>query len=312
MAKGTKKKSDLKSLLDLCSASERDEYLAQKQSGGANFQKGATYENRFAVWKLADQLLKYLEQDSDSMIESQKANFYVDDLVIENLAARTSDCFQLKNRKRTEWGTGRKGSLVFDCYWQTQQEASGKVTVVVSSERIEKKLNKKLPNILGTVVTAQYFPKDKLADLLEFSPFKTSLGKLSNVESAPRNILEQTANILLAAWHESEGNCVASTLVSKISNAKGCSLRAKGTDSDAEKQLRPAVKQILERISNLKFVIQRGYFHYSYGFDKATFPFDCYSQQFSDLQDWIERNQPKQYVDDLERELLRRSTYGRA
>ena len=246
------------------------------------------------------------------MIESQKANFFVDDLVIENLSARTFDCFQLKNRKRLEWGDGTKGTLVFDCFWQSRHLESSTVTVVSSSEHIVKKLIKKHPSLLGPKVSAQYFPTDRIADLLDFSPFKTALDQLANVDSPPRNVLEQTANILLAAWHEAEGNCKVSTLASKVSISKGNSLRAKGTSQQAESQLRPETKVILDKIPNLTYKISRGYFHYSYGYDSATFPFDCFSKQFLDLQDWIEQNQPKHYVDDLERELLRRSTYGRA
>src|SRR5438046_2361962 len=107
------------------------------------------------------------------MLVSQKADFYVDDLVIENPCPISFDCFQLKNRKRTTWGTGRKTSLLFYCYWQEKNPATETISVTVSKQYIADKLKKEQPKRLLPKVTVIFFPDQKLSDLINFPPFKT-------------------------------------------------------------------------------------------------------------------------------------------
>jgi len=290
-----------------CSLNGRQEYLKHKHIGGASFQKGNNYENRFSVWKLAELLNEHIDFQIDGNVEAQKKDFFIDDLVIDEAFGNFASCFQLKNRNNVGWGNGKKSSLSFDCFWQEKESYSGQIKVVINSSAACRKLQSTKPVFLSNKVQILTFPNDSLEDLLDAHEMKDVISKLCAKERPENNLIRQVALNLLAVWQESNGCCSISSLATKIASIWPSTIRVSVTDTELKALKETEFAKILSEIPNFNFDFRRGYFNYEYFQTKATFNHHVKTKEFADLQDWVIQNSPEEFEDKLEMELLRRS-----
>lgn len=84
-------------------------YLCNKNVGGINNAKGNTFENFFAVYRIAELAAQNLH-DTSHLISSQ-IRVFVDDLVIENTDSHSAHHFQIKDIEKLTWKRGEKVTI---------------------------------------------------------------------------------------------------------------------------------------------------------------------------------------------------------
>jgi hypothetical protein len=277
--------------------SELIQYLRNKRTGGRNFQKGSNYESKFALGKIAKLVGQYLSNGLDAKIESQKPDYFVDDLVVE-YPDNSVEAFQLKNVQELSWGPGNKGDLSFDFYQQIVK-ASGTNTslaLVVSSEAVAAKLKMKKPDALKDCVV-EHFPEAPFR-VLVCGPLRESLSELAKSPKPPTDMLVQIGKLLQAEWWVKEGNAFVSELIPAAGLPK--LLKSERNQEDIEAQLGFEVREILEAIPDFSFSLARGFFHCSYLQTEISLGFDCFHPKFEKFQKWILEHRPTEFEGDFE------------
>lgn len=287
--------------LDELSPQQQSEYLKNKREGGRNFEKGHTFENRFAVSKIAERISTFIEKNSDAEIKSQSPGFFVDDLVITN-NQQDSFCWQCKNSNSVSWGNGKKGSIAFDFCHEDKKPRIGnlELTLVVPTQSLAETLNQS-KTYLPSCTKVTHFPDKKLLELIQDGYIRDPLTAIAKSEQPDLALLNQIARLILATWSEQDGNAAASIIFDECNNLPVKLLRSKRPNSEAEALLRPSVRSILTSIPNLEFKIERGYLHFFYLGTQQALAFDCFSEKFNTVQDWIEREKPTEFEGAFER-----------
>ena len=88
------------------------EYLANKHRGGLNNSKVNSYENIFAIYKIAS-LLKDYQNTQETVISAQIEDAFVDDLFL-SLPQDKYEFYQIKNVQSLTWQSGSSQSLQYD------------------------------------------------------------------------------------------------------------------------------------------------------------------------------------------------------
>ncbi len=283
--------------------SDKDEYLLNKNKGGDNFEKGRDYEIHFAVGRLAELVDIYLTKGKELKAQSQKPGFFVDDLVID-YSTKKRKAWQLKDVAKLSWGSGtRKGTIGFDFYNQIHNNPGKKeeLALVVSSKRLCEKLEKDKPTVLQSC-EVEFFPNSTLLDLIREGHLFSPLSKIARSSSPSHALLKEIANLLIARWREQNGQIKTSELLPI--NGYPNLLRTAHPEAKAKGILQQQVKTILDAIPGFKYEIDRGFFHCSYlETTRQTLGFDCFSQKFKTVQDWIVENKPTVFEGPFERML---------
>lgn len=285
--------------LETLHESERTAYLKRKHLGGQNFSKGHTFENKFATAKIAEALYQYLLHNKSSKFQSPCQNFFVDDLVrLDN--DDTHECWQLKDSKSVYWGRGTKGTIAFD--FGHQQTVSGErakgIALVVSDRTLADRLKATKPALLQKC-SVRFFPTEKWEHLLRHDREVQEIFTAIARTSAPTTeLLVQLATAISAFWINSEGDLrVAADIMQPLLKRL---LRSTLSDEEAQNYLRPRIKEILDAIPDFEYKIDRGYFHFSYLFTTQSLSFDCSSEKFQVVQDWIEKFSPQVFEGEFE------------
>lgn len=281
---------------------QREEYLRRKTSGGRNFGKGATFENRFAVLKLAQSLSIHLNTGEDYEFNAQCGGHFVDDLVVSKSAAAV-ECYQLKDAQSLAWGDGTQKTLLFDSYHEKKLMEKAtmpfELSLVVSSDAVATKMRQTKPDLIANT-TVLHFPAEDLFSLIENNHISAELQNIGKWRNAKADQLTGLARCILGRWSDADGQLKTSQLV--VGAVKEF-LRCAQSDQAAREQLRPAVKRILDAIPQFDYTIERGFFHYDCFNTSQTLNFDCFSKRFDHLQDLIEAQKPENF-DDLEPMLM--------
>lgn len=227
-----------------------------------------------------------------------RRNCFVDDLVVQT--AR-NDHFQLKNTSTLSWGNGNKGSLLFDFYYEGRA-LSGKVhslALVVSSQDRVRLLNDSRPDLLPENTKVTYFPDENLFGLLRGKHIDADLRQICKSRDAHLDELKYLANVLLARWCDRNGACRTSEFLDPQVRRF-----LRSDKQGAQGELRPAVRTILDAIPGFKYCVSRGFFEYEYKCTKQIFSFDVFDERFSTVQDWIEKENPREFPALFERMLM--------
>jgi hypothetical protein len=282
--------------------SEFDQYLANKNRGGRNFDKGQRFEKSFAVKVIAGRLNSLLKEGRDALLTAQCENRFVDDLVVE-VAKESIECFQLKNSPEVYWGNGSKGSLLFDFYYQAKQliDVDHSLSLVVSCENRAGLLHESRPAELPERAAIIFFPDKEIVGLLKENHLGSDLQEICKFEDPRLDELSYLAKALLANWCDCKGNCKASDFVQgEVTKFLRGDRYGRGTPP----ALRVGVCQILDAIPSFKYKVFRGFFSYSYKNTRQVFLFDVYDARFATVQNWIEKEAPREFPGQFEEMLV--------
>ena len=148
--------------------SDQKKYLEHKHQGGLNNQKGASYEDYYAVFQIVVYARKYKKSLDCVFFQTQLKDSFVDDLLIV-YPSQKKVYHQLKNTKSLSWGNvGEKGDLAYDFNCQIQNCRKKKESFVL-----------KLVHSLGAQVAVSTIPECiSNKSRVEYFEYADDLGKL--------------------------------------------------------------------------------------------------------------------------------------
>ncbi len=274
-------------------------YRLNKKIGGANFAKGHSFENSFAIVCIARGLERSLRDGTTSKVTAQHESYLVDDLVIEFSDERHS-CWQLKNSKSVGWGDGNTGSLAFD-FGQQLTESDGKVEqigLVCSDNKIVEKLIGGKPAGFDQVEVS-CFPDEKWDKLVNNELIRQQLVAIAKSSNPTNDLIIQIATCICGLWVNSGFNL---NIPDFIKEPLTRLLRVPGAENAVI--LRAGVTNVLNAIDNFEYGIDRGFFFYEYLGTRQTLNFAIDTPRFDTVQNWIESEKPAEFEGDFEDMLL--------
>ncbi|NJO17782.1 MAG: hypothetical protein HC877_19245 [Thioploca sp.] len=277
------------------------DYFQRKQQGGANNQRGSRYEDFFSILQLAKLFYLLMAENVQSDIEIHaQAEAFVDDLLIADQHYHSQRHFQLKNTINIEWGKGFK-SISDDFEKQKRLNdclgIENTLTVLVCSDEVKaQELKEKIPPTIANFSQVIFFPYQETLNhlLLSHEEFKDSLKRICF--SSEIDKLEALAVMILGCWSDKKTTIYSvAQLLTHLQNTMPNYL----AKADAGTELLYEVKNILAAIANFNYVIENGYFSWTYGngLDTGVFLYPIDSEQFSDLQRRIIAQHPKQFAE---------------
>ncbi len=272
-------------------------YLKKKLLGGFINQRGNTYENYFALFKILQNANKYSSALSTIQYSAQETAF-VDDLLV--LEGTKRFLYQLKTSKSLGWGSGLIRTLKFDFAIQKKIENFYKrqfeLTLVVSFPTLQSSLNSTLPKGLKNCTKIFLFPYHETTSkqILSDPAFKVELETLSALNNPTTNKLDALASCLLGFWEaSSKTGVLLSEIISKVENLGYSFIKPRVIH-----RLSHMSKSILDVIPDFKYLESNGYFAWSYKMtDSGIIPYQIGSKEFNKIENDIQLNKPTTFKD---------------
>lgn len=272
-------------------------YLNKKNLGGQINQRGNTYENYFALFRILQNANKHLLALSTIKYSAQEATF-VDDLLVIEGSKRF--LYQLKTSKKLSWGSGLIRTLKFDFTIQKKIENFHKrqfeLAIVVSYLTLQTNLSTTLPKGLKTCTKVFLFPYHETISkqIQNDNAFKTELETLSALTNPTLDKLEALASCILGFWEaSSKKGIVLSDIIGKVEKIGFSFIRPRVIHT-----LSSMSKSILDVIPSFKYLAINGYFTWTYGTtDSGIIPHQIGSAEFNKIEKDIQHINPKTFTD---------------
>lgn len=246
--------------------SDQKKYLEHKHQGGLNNQKGASYEDYYAVFQIVVYARKYKKSLDCVFFQTQLKDSFVDDLLIV-YPSQKKVYHQLKNTKRLSWGeVGVKGDLAYDFCCQIQICSTIKESFVL-----------KLVHSLGTQAAVSKIPKSiskqsrveyfEYADSLEkliltYGKFNKSLRRIAaQGEKATDDELLHIATVFLGLWKR-KNTTQQVDLKKLVDGAIKCKVNLSIYDNVS---ISPAFEDYLDSIEGLEYYLCGLFFYWQIG-----------------------------------------------
>ncbi|MGD1895496.1 MAG: hypothetical protein ACFB16_00940 [Phormidesmis sp.] len=238
-------------------------YVKNKHRGGASNEKGNTYENFYATYKIALLSAAVIEKQADITFYSQILSF-VDDLIIFNGTKDSLQHNQLKNSSNISWGSGFK-SISDDFKKQTVlNQSRGKdseMVLVVSDRQLQQRLTASCPADIQAFSKVAYFPhKATLTQVIDAVPkFAKAIRYLCAFEDPAPDKIECVAKVLLGVWAaDTKANLSVMDILTKAQDSSPSFIRS----FDDTLLLDPEVADILSNIANFRYSLSKGFLHW--------------------------------------------------
>lgn len=272
-------------------------YLQKKNLGGFINQRGNTYENYFALFRIIQNANKYSSALSTIKYSAQETTF-VDDLLV--LEGSKRFLYQLKTSKSLSWGSGLISTLKFDFAIQKKIENFYKrqfeLTLVVSFPALQTSLTTTLPRGLKNCTKIFLFPYHETMSkqILNDPAFKVELEALSALKNPTTDKLDALASCLLGFWEaSSKKGILLSEIISKVENLGYSFIKPRVIHT-----LSHMSKSILDVIPDFKYLESNGYFAWSYKTtDSGIIPYQIGSIEFNNIEKDIQLNNPTSFKD---------------
>jgi hypothetical protein len=273
-------------------------YLKNKHKGGVSNEKGNTYENFYATYKIALLAASVIEDGKKISFYSQVLSF-VDDLIIFYEAENRLHHHQLKNSPKISWGSGQK-SISDD--FKKQEELnrslsiSSQMTLVVASEPLKERLTASCPEEIKSFTQTAYFPhaKSLMQVVAEVPEFYEAIRYLCASETPEPDKIDCVAKVLLGAW-VADDKCNASVLdvLIKAQNASPSFIRS----FEDTPLLDPEVADILSKIADFSYNLAKGFLHWQFGnnIDQGTIQYRIGHPDFNRFQERVKASNPKTF-----------------
>lgn len=253
--------------------SDQRKYLEHKHQGGLNNQKGALYEDYYAVFQIVVYARKYKNSLDCVFFQTQLEDSFVDDLLIvypfpkKGYTSQKKVYHQLKNTKRLSWGNvAKEGDLAYDFYCQIQNCRKKKESFVlklvhsiggqVAVSTIPKRISKKSQ--------VEYFEyADRLEKLILTSGvFRESLREIAaQGEKATYDEIVQIATVFLGLW-KGENTIKQVDLKKLVDGAIKCKVNLSIYDNVS---ISPACKDYLDSTKGLEYYLCGLFFYWQIG-----------------------------------------------
>jgi hypothetical protein len=276
------------------------QYLTRKNLGGVSNEKGNTYENFFAIYKLALLSQEVIENKRNIIFYSQILAF-IDDLIIDFDDNTLRHHYQLKNSITVKWGSGLK-SIADDFSKQYELNQVNSIEslqhLVVSDSSLKTKLDNDLPDHISDYSQIVHFPYQ--SNIVKLIAQKTELYEaikyLCAFSEPDPDKIECVATVLLGAWASTDKS--GASVKEILETAQKCQpsyIRSFGQ----QMQIDTEVANILNQIENFTYNLTKGFLHWEYanGLEEGTLPYSIESDKFQRFQELIKRNKPTSFED---------------
>jgi len=237
------------------------DYLKNKNKGGIVNEKGNTYENFFAVYKISVLSKDVLENEKQIVLASQIMAF-VDDLIINDIQENIYQHYQLKNTASLTWGSGlRSIADDFAKQYNLNQTVSkqSEMTLVVSNFQLRDRLANQIPQQIAefSKVDYFYFASSLPKVLQEEQEFSQAVAYLCAFDNPEPDKIECVASVILGAWLSSDkSNVSIREILEKSRQSQPSYIRYFGSQ---DVQIDPEVKKILDQIQGFTYSISKGF-----------------------------------------------------
>lgn len=279
------------------------DYLKNKNKGGMVNEKGNTYENFFAVYKISVLSKDVLENEKQIVLASQIMAF-VDDLIINDIQENIYQHYQLKNTASLTWGSGlRSIADDFAKQYNLNQAVSkqSEITLVVSNAQLRDRLANKIPQQIAefSEVDYFYFASSLPKVLQEEQEFSQAVAYLCAFDNPEPDKIECVASVILGAWLSSDkSNVSIREILEKSRQSQPSYIRYFGSQ---DVQIDPEVKKILDQIQGFTYSISKGFLQWQFanGLEEGTLPYSIETEKFRRFQERVKQNKPRTF-DELE------------
>ncbi|MEQ8753275.1 MAG: hypothetical protein RID09_07120 [Coleofasciculus sp. G1-WW12-02] len=279
------------------------DYLKNKNKGGMVNEKGNTYENFFAVYKISVLSKDVLEKEKQIVLASQIMAF-VDDLIINDIQENIYQHYQLKNTASLRWGSGlRSIADDFAKQYNLNQAVSkqSEMTLVVSKSQLRDRLANQIPQPVAefSKVDYFYFAPSLPKVLQEEQEFSQAVAYLCAFDNPEPDKIECVASVILGAWLSSDkSNVSLREILEKSRQSQPSYIRYFGSQ---DVQIDPEVKKILAKIQWFTYSISKGFLQWQFanGLEEGTLPYSIETENFRRFQKRVKQNKPRTF-DELE------------
>ncbi|NJM00536.1 MAG: hypothetical protein HC924_17965 [Synechococcaceae cyanobacterium SM2_3_2] len=273
-------------------------YLKNKHRGGGNNQKGNTYENHFAVCRIAQCAQAVVEEGRRFLFWSQVLTF-VDDLIIEHQEANLRQHYQLKSGSSQVWGSGLK-SISEDFRGQKRlndsQQFNSELGLVVSTEELKKSLEEGIPVDIQPFSQVIWFHYDSsLSKVIDKEPvLRQGLEYLCAVKPT-KDKIETVAASLLGAWAsiDTSSGVTVDEILDMVRKQSPTFIRLLGPEPEID----PDVKEILDSIPLFRYQLSKGFFHWEFGegLEEGILMYSCDRPEFRYFQNRVKERRPTSF-----------------
>jgi len=276
-------------------------YLTNKARGGSSGRKGARYEDFFTAFKVAEAAAARLSGATEWLRVQEQARAFVDDLRLSS--SGSSQYFQLKNVQALAWSAGTR-SLVDDFRFQKVLsehlgEPSPRTVLVVSSNVLFEAM-RDVPAVIAQHSEVVHFPfADGHGNRLvqEHAPLREALKMLCRSEEVTLDALEGVLGVLIIGMMKQNGQDVSVESVLASARSVSPHLIRLFPDEVARIRLDPAFVSVLAAIDGFEYVMDRGFFEWSFYDTSGVTSYDCLSEDFDRLQRRVISQRPITFED---------------
>lgn len=279
-------------------------YLNNKNRGGENGSKGCIYELIYLA-SVAAKLLCEFEVTPTSKFPRLHWQLigFVDDACVEH--EDTTEFYQIKNVQSLSWTTGEHP--IYEDF-ELQYQVSSKVgspspctSLVVPDIALQVKLTAEIPDTIKLHSNVHYFPylDGSLNRIVqENDEVRDSLKQITRSENPTIDQLEAVLGVLYLACMHTKGGKSLWQMYEVASRQHPNQLRL-----FEEFNVMPEFEDALNRIRNLSYNFDRGFFNWSALGTSGTLGVSCANEKFVEFQKRVIQRQPTTF-DALEEFLL--------
>lgn len=255
-------------------------YLKNKNTGGLNNNRGNTFENHFAIFKIARSFNQRYPEDK--LYFSSQVFSFIDDFVVEQNEedAKNGWFYQIKDVQSLDWhgGTHPIGKdFVNQRLISEKKGISPFLRLVVSRDQVFDKLLSTRPENLQDVRLINFKSATTIPGLIrENDLVRSELVKMCAFENPSNYVLETLAAILLGSWD--------STNKKQISLAdilEGCYRQNPHYIKGFENRISRQLEEVFGEIEGFRYSIEGGYIRWRFkNTDEGVVMFRIGSKEF--------------------------------
>lgn len=270
-------------------------YATNKNRGGFSNEKGNTFENFFATYKIAELINSNEVNNLDNISFSSQELFFVDDLIINDKSLKKISHYQIKNVQSLSWGDGGFKTLADDFRVQIKLNKSLNLNcrcyLVISNESLIGKLQSTLPKTIEENTEVLFFLYDSVltSALSKNTEFFSAIEKIC--VNKDRDKVESVATTLIGVWIASgKKNITLKSILEAAIKSSPSFVRPLGTKFD----LKETTKAILNNIKDFTYNTDRGFLDWNYkaGLETGILPYSCVTEKFEKFEKILAEQHP--------------------
>lgn len=272
-------------------------YARNKARGGANGRKGTRYEDFYGAYKVAEEAVNHLNGSTDWPTIEDQVYAFVDDLVLT--WPKLAHYHQLKNVQGLSWTAGEHPLVVDFEHQVVLSKARGeppvKTTLVVANEDVFHAMSV-IPASIAPHSNVVLFPyADGHANrlVIEHTPLRNLLAQLTRLEDASDDELAYVLGMLMLGMQQAPSQTV-DAVIERAQGASPSLIRLFHWQMHNVK-LQPEFVNVLDKIPELKYGIERGFFHWNALGTSGVLQFNCLSHDFLRFQARVIASAPKTF-----------------